>query len=270
VRKDGAAIYVETHISAVIFRGRPAFMGRVTDITERKMYEQQRADFYAMLTHDIKSPLTTIMGYAELIKLKQGEAGRDVVEMAGYIEEGGEKLIRMVEEFLAVSRIESGKIAFKKTEVHVAALLAKIHRDFGAQARKKGLELNLDAAGGPAVAVLDKMYVEMAVSNLVQNAVNYTPAGGRITIKAENAPGGEGLLAISVTDSGPGIPAEALGRVFEKYYRVPGSGVKGSGLGLAVVKMVAEAHGGSIEMECPEGGGCTFTMVLPVGPGPGA
>jgi len=104
-----------------------------------------------------------------------------------------------------------------------------------------------EGAGLPR-AMLDRRLVERAVHNLMQNAMNYTPAGGTITLAARCFPGGQDceFIEVSVSDTGPGVPLEDRGRVFDKYYRVPGNAAKGSGLGLSVVKSVAEAHGGRV------------------------
>lgn len=237
------------------------------DITERKVLERQRVDFYAMVTHDLKSPLSAIRGYSELLLTIQGNAfDKDTTEMVAGIHRSGKKLLRIVEDFLTFSRLESGTASLNGTLIDVGILLDDLHREFSPLAAEKGLSLTVGPGEGLPRAVLDKGLVERALQNLIQNAVLYTPRGGEITVEAgaleENS---RSFISFLVSDNGPGIPAEDQGRIFEKYYRSPRTaGVKGTGLGLAIVKAVAGAHGGRVELESAEGSGSTFRLILPV------
>jgi signal transduction histidine kinase len=247
------------------YEGRPAVIGTALDITERKRLERARDDFYAMVTHDLKSPLSVIQGYADLIVMdKADKVDRETLEMAQAIGQNAGKIKALVENFLLQSRLESG-VRLELSPVDPAGIMVEVRDEFSEQARQAGLTIEVEQEDGLREAFLDKRLVERALGNLVQNALNYTPPGGRITLKTgydiENE---SSFVVFSVCDTGPGIPLEDQGRVFEKYYRSSGtSKVKGTGLGLNIVKAVAEAHGGRVEMHCPEGIGCTFKLVLP-------
>jgi signal transduction histidine kinase len=162
--------------------------------------------------------------------------------------------------------MESGKLSLDARPENVPLILDENRKEYEAFAIQKGLAFRVEIPDGLPQAVIDAKLVQRAVSNLIQNAMKFTARGGSVTLKAGLA-GGEdgGHVAISVSDTGCGIPAEDLKRVFEKYYRSSGSkGVKGSGLGLAIVKAVAEAHGGRVEVESEPGRGSTFVLLLPV------
>jgi PAS domain S-box-containing protein len=269
VKKDGGLLDVEGTATFTAYKGRPAIIGTALDVTERKAAERERADFLAMVTHDFKAPLTSIMGFSELLMDKGSEeSGDELGEMTAAIYRSGEKLSGMVEDFLVHSKLESGVAAPEKTPGKLGDVVEDVRESFSSEADKKGLELVTEIEPGLPRMNFDKKLMERAISNLIQNAVKYTPEGGKITLKAECLSGsGEDLVAISVTDTGPGIPAELQPHLFKKYFRSPQtSGVRGAGLGLTVVKSVADAHGGDVEVCCPEGEGCTFRILLPVGP----
>ncbi len=270
IRKDGGILDVEGTASFTTYRGRPALISTALDVTQRKALERDKADFLAMVSHDFKSPLTNILGYSDLL-LERGreKIAEEVCEMAGAINRSGRKLYGMVEDFLFHSRLESGTAAAEKAPGDIEGLLREACDDCESQVKKKKLTLSLGVRAGLPRIWFDKKLLERAVHNLLQNALAYTPEGGKIEVKADWAKKGEkDFVVISVSDTGPGIPPEFQGRVFEKYFRAPSaSGVRGTGLGLAVVKLVADAHRGKAEVDCPEGIGCTFRIMLPADSG---
>ena len=269
VRKDGTRFLAE--VSAAVFtdrEGRQRASVIMRDITERKALERQRSDFLAMVTHDLKSPLTAILGYSELIKdecERRGDEG--VREMAEAVEQGGHKLLRLVEDFLTVSRMETENLELKKAPADIREVLEKVEEDFYLQAKNSGIALSVGLPQGPMPQpYIDRPQVERLLGNLVQNAINYTPTGGSISIGAEESVMGDRrYIKVSVSDTGRGIPKEEQGKVFSKYYRSSRTaGIKGSGLGLTIAKAIAEAHGGWIELESEQGKGSTFSLFLPV------
>ena len=268
LRKDGDPVEVEGKAAFTIFNGRPAIIGTALDVSQRKYLEKQRADFLAMITHDFKSPLTSILGNAELISMmKQGSADQETSDMAANIVRSGERLRSLVEDFLVHSRLDSGGLTSELTSADVREILKDVIKDFENQATKKGQTLNTEFAQDVPAINLDVTLVQRAVSNLLQNAVNYTPEGGRISLKTQRAEnGGRAFLVISVEDTGIGIPAAEQSKIFQKYYRMSRtSRTGGTGLGLAIVKAVADAHNGRVELTSEEGAGTTFKLFIPEG-----
>jgi len=269
LKKDGGVVFVEVLSSYTLYQGKPSIIGSLLDITERKELEQQKTDFYAMITHDFKSPLTTILGYTEFIlTVKADRLDSEIMEMVAAIQNSGVNLLHMSDDFLALSRIESGMLTLNLAPIDVSDILRRVSKDLEKAAHEKGLSLVEKFSGGLPAAMADQRLVRRAMANLLHNAINYTPSGGAVTLRTEAAPSGEsGYVVVSVSDTGPGIMPGEREKIFDKYYRSPvTSGLKGTGLGLAIVKAVAEAHGGRVALESEEGKGSTFRMFLPTQP----
>ena len=236
------------------------------DITERVIIERQKSDFLAMVTHDLKSPLTVILGYAEMIMDLKGNAiDSDTADMVKGILQSGRKIHDLVEDFLTISRLEKGDAAIHLSVTDVSSLLEETAAEAETVAASAGLSLRLEIGALPN-ALLDSHLVRRAVWNMLDNAVKYTPAGGNITLSARTEQRGvENFLVISVTDTGIGISQNERERIFDKYYRSPkAAGIKGTGLGLAIVKAVADAHSGKVELESEPWKGSTFSLILPL------
>ena len=275
IHKDGHEVWVHAAARAVRDEtGRPLrTIAVILDITERKELERARADFISMLTHDLKSPLTTIMGYADLLHNMNRDEG--TAEMIDAIRRSGERMMRMVEDYLTVSKFESGAFQLSPMPEYLGHVLERLAMDFTPAAELKGVRLETDFSDLP-VACVDSKYFERSVSNLLQNAINYTQPGGKVVLRAKSGYRGDGgrkglYLAVSVVDTGPGIPEEEKDRVFDKYYSRQ-KGMKGTGLGLAIVKAVAEAHGGRAAVDSELGKGSAFHIYIPLitGCGPDA
>jgi len=234
----------------------------IRDITEKKALERQKADFYAMVTHDIRSPLTSVIGYSELLKSKSDKFDAETNQMVATIMKSGERIEHLLENFLTISKIDAGKFVVTPAPTDIAALLRDACSDIEMAVQKKKLDLKIEIADGLPQATVDPKLIQRAVLNLLHNAINYTPAPGTITLKAVFD---GNFIIISVTDTGKGIPADEQKAIFAKYFRSQKtSGVKGSGLGLAIVKSAVEAHGGRVEVESELGKGSTFKMFFPV------
>ena len=236
------------------------------DITAKKLAEHQKEDFYAMVTHDLKSPLTAIMGYAELLTTKLSGGDRDIFEMAKGIASSGERLGTLLENFLTISKTEAGKLIVYPSPSNMATVLQEACSGLEKEMTEKNLTFHAEIAKDlPKVLSIDRKLVRRAVSNLLQNAINYTPAGGSISLKTQCASGAKcDFFVISVADTGPGIAEAELETIFNKYYRSQRTaGTSGTGLGLAIVKAVAEAHGGRVEVESEPGRGSVFRLYLP-------
>jgi PAS domain S-box-containing protein len=259
VRKDGTK--GECELSTCLFSdkdGRPRSVLSLRDLAKWKELERQKEEFMAMITHDLKSPIATILGYCDLIVRTLDKKDLDLVDG---IQAGAGKLRDLIDNFLTLTKLEAGKVLLNPEPTDISVLLEKAGKEFAVVAAKKGVDFQMEISRVDQVP-LDGKYIERAVSNLVQNAVNYTDAGGRVLLRAGN---GQGHISISVKDDGAGIPQDDLGKIFQKYYRSPKtSGIKGTGLGLAIVKLVVEAHNGRVEVKSEPGKGSEFTIFLPL------
>lgn len=239
----------------------------LTEIEARKLIEQQRSDFFSMVTHDLKTPLMTISGYLELLTDRmKGPPDDESIVYIHAIEKSLARLRTMVEDFLDLSRLETGAAILNSEHEDVVSLLEDAVSGLRKAAADRGVTLELQTVEPLPMVYMDRMYVERALTNLLANAVGYAPDGGMVLAGASvRGKGDARLLEITVADNGPGIPKDEQPKVFEKFHRVRGSGGrKGSGLGLAIVKSVAEAHGGGVELESEPGKGSVFRMLIPV------
>ena len=237
------------------------------DITEKKKAEQQKDDFFAMTRHDIRSSLTAILGYAE--RLNTLPQSPETSEMLTAICTSGNRLSALLENCITMSKSEAGKLAIQPSLCDVAEVLRETSAEMKEMIKEKALRFDVElGADVPASFMMDRRLIVRAVSNLLQNAINYTPKGGSIVLKAFSASEtGHDFLVIAVADTGIGIPAEELGNIFEKYYRSGrAAGIRGTGLGLAIVKAVAEAHGGRVEVESEPEKGSVFRLYIPARP----
>ncbi|MEP6590382.1 MAG: ATP-binding protein [Gemmatimonadota bacterium] len=232
------------------------------DLTLVRQLEAIRRDFVANVSHELKTPLTSISGYAETL----AEGGIDAVTARRFLETirtNAQRMHRLVDDLLDLSRIESGHWVPRPATTSVAAVARDV---FGATmdaAAERGVTLSLDLAKGADTLYADPESLNQILGNLIDNSLRYTPRGGVITCRTAQVPGG---VELSVTDSGAGIPGEHLARIFERFYRAEPSRSRaegGTGLGLAIVKHLIEAHGGRVSIESTLGAGTTVTARLP-------
>jgi PAS domain S-box-containing protein len=232
------------------------------DISERKELERDRADFVAMLTHDIKNPITTIFGYAS--ELGYAKLAPEYVECVEAIERSAEMINTLVSNFLISTTIERGTLRLVHEPVPVTEFLQDCVRQFRPAAARVQIELSCQLDVGAASVMGDRLQLERALSNLIGNALKFTPAGGSVTVEAERE---AQSLHVRVRDTGPGISPEELPHVFEKYRREKGTHrIDGAGLGLFITRNLVEAHGGSVSAASQPGVGSTFEIRLPIEP----
>ena len=244
--RSGEIIPVEVRAGAIPYGRATAIQAFVRDVSERKKLERQKSDLISMVTHDLKGPLSIIMGYAEVINSQYRSALPEfVAEGIEAMEKSAEKLLGMVEDYLSLSRMESGALQMMKEKVTLPALLNRATDTVVFKAEEKKLSLHIDCPPDTPPILADSRHLERAVVNLMMNAVNYTPRGGAVTLtgRVDEA---QGVARITVADTGMGIPSAELTKVFDKYYRSAKTAGKGAGLGLAIVKRVVEGHGGSV------------------------
>jgi len=231
------------------------------DVSEKHATEQLRADFLSMLIHDIKAPLTVILGYAELLGDGPGSLAM-LEETLPRIRESGELIHGLVCNFLDLSRIEAGRLRLDPRPLDLDDLVREAIEQYAPRAARKGITLTF-VPGEIAPFPADALQLDRVIANLLGNAIKYTPAGGAVSVGTARR---DGAAALVVKDTGPGIPAELLPHLFQKYRRARESRrVEGTGLGLFIAKTIAEAHGGSIVVETAPGAGSTFTVLLPLG-----
>ncbi len=223
----------------------------------------QQSDLISELVHELRTPLGAILATTHLLQRNVSEEKR--LELIKTIQRETERLSTMTTEFLDMSRLESGRIQFKREPFALPELLAESLEVVRHQAQARGLGLELRLAPDVSLVVTDRSKIKQVVLNLLTNAVKYNRDDGRITLAAQTTP--EGLYRISVTDTGRGIPAEALKNLFQKFYRVPEAEgtVTGTGLGLSLAQKIVELLGGEMGVESTHGVGSTFWFTLPTG-----
>lgn len=236
---------------------------KVRDAT-RRLVELDRAKsrFVAVTSHELRTPLTALLGFTELLRTRQFPSD-EVRRLAGVMHRETERLVRIVDDLLDLSRVERGIApVLRRAPVGVAAALDATVDLFAGPRPTHRFAI---ACADPALMVdADPDALERILRNLVSNAVKYSPAGSTITLRAERS-SYAGHVQIAVEDEGGGIPADALPRIFEPYYRVPEAapGVRGSGLGLAVVRTLVEAHGGAVDAVSVPQVGTRIAFLLP-------
>ena len=232
------------------------------DLTPIRKLEAVRRDFVANVSHELRTPLTIVGGFAETLQDPDIPAERRA-EFAQTIYSNTQRMQRIVDELLDLSRIESGHWKPRPQPVDIAELATDAFARVSGTARQKAI--TLDTRVDPASAILhaDRTALEQVLLNLLENALRYTPHGGRITLATASAPNG---LILTVTDTGTGIPPEHLPRIFERFYRADSDRSReagGTGLGLAIVKHLVEAHGGSVSATSVAGSGTTIEIFFP-------
>ncbi|MCI0396396.1 MAG: ATP-binding protein, partial [Chloroflexi bacterium] len=259
---DGKVLYAS---ASTIFSNDGQVMGRVAvlhDITYLKEVDEMKSEFVATVSHDLRSPLTFMRGYATMLPMI-GELNPKQQEYVDKILNGIEQMSGLVNDLLDLGRLEAG-VDLVMSRFRVEELLNSVADEHRQPAQSKGIDLVVEAARNLPPINADMSLIRQAVTNFVSNTLKYAPDSGEVVLGAvlENND-----LVISVQDHGPGIPKKDQLRLFEKFYRVQQrgtAGVKGSGLGLALVKSIAERHGGRTWCESDVGQGSTFFISLPL------
>jgi two-component system, OmpR family, phosphate regulon sensor histidine kinase PhoR len=233
------------------------------DITRLKQLEKIRQDFVANVSHELRTPLTTIKGYAETLldgALKEDQA----FQFVQVIKRHTDRLTKIVEDLLMLSRIETKEFQLKMEAIPLRDFIDDVVEFVKEPAEKKEISLSRNEIPSSLVVQADRDYLEQILINLLDNAIKYTPEGGRVTVSAIEKDSKE--IQFSVEDNGIGIPKEDLSRIFERFYRVDKGRSKemgGTGLGLSIVKHLVQAHGGRVWVESQPGKGSVFYFTLP-------
>ncbi|MCX5662010.1 MAG: ATP-binding protein [Planctomycetota bacterium] len=237
----------------------------IEDITQQRNSEASRNSFIAQATHELRTPLTNIGLYLEMIQ-DSGENDPAVrAKCLNVIGQETRRLDRTVGEMLSVAQIEAGSLELNKDDVRLDRLFAELEADYRAQADEKKQELTFDLSPKLPVIQGDQSKLTASIHNLVGNALKYTPAGGKVTVKADTD---DKVLKVDITDSGIGIDEKEHELIFNRFYRAkdPRVGkITGSGLGLALAREVARLHGGDVTVQSRLNQGSTFTLIVPLG-----
>lgn len=237
------------------------------DITEEKRVETIKKDFVANVSHELRTPLASIKGYSETLldgAMEDAETSREFLRI---IDKHATRMTRLIDDLLILSRLESHQMPEVSGSVDVGELVSATTTGYRKQAKDKGVELKtLVPEDLPRVSG-DRDRLEQVVVNLLDNAIKYTPSGGRVKVAAAHK---DGTVTIEVTDTGIGIPPEDISRIFERFYRVDKARSRelgGTGLGLAIVKHIVQGMGGALSVESTPGEGSTFSVSFKAGGG---
>jgi PAS domain S-box-containing protein len=260
---------ISAHMAPVIAR-HDEFLGVVTilrDITKEVEADRAKSEFISTVSHELRTPMTAIKGYTDLIYGGAvGPLNDNQKHFLSVIKNNTDRLIALINDLLDISRIETGRVRFEPAPVKLGEIVADVVEAMAAHAEEQGLALTYEVDAGLPEVMGDRDRLYQVLTNLVGNAVNYTPEGS-VTVEVNNV----GMaVQISVRDTGIGIKAEDIGRIFDRFYRADDPIVQeasGTGLGLPIVKMFVEMHGGRVWVDSEKGKGSSFTFILPV---PGA
>jgi signal transduction histidine kinase len=221
--------------------------------------EELERNFLMTVSHELRTPLTAIRGHVEALRegVAQDEASRK--ESLGVIAAEAARLERLVGDVLDLAKLDTRRFTLRQEEVDMARLLERAYAAFSEEARRRGIDYESEISARPVI-VADGDRVLQIISNLLSNAFRWTPDGGRVELALDQQ---NGLVSVAVQDSGPGISADEVDRIFRPFWSRDGSG---TGLGLAIARELASAHGGRIELQTEPGHGTRFELVLPLSP----
>jgi len=232
------------------------------DITEEKMVEAIKRDFVANVSHELRTPLASIKGYSETLldgAMNNRESAKDFL---GIIDKNATRMSRLIEDLLVLSRVESQQMLMVSEVIDLCELVRSMVDGLRKQARDKGIEIALDIEDGVPGVVADKGRVEQVMVNLLDNAIKYTSEGGNIDVSVCVR---DCEAVVEVRDTGIGIPASDMPRIFERFYRVDKARSRelgGTGLGLAIVKHIIQGLSGRVWVESEPGKGSVFSFAL--------
>jgi PAS domain S-box-containing protein len=285
LRADGTEIQIELAISVVPSAGARTWIAVACDITERKRAEAARlqnqaieeqnrrvleanrlkGEFVANMSHELRTPLNAIIGFADLMHTgKAGPLSAVHEEYLGDILTSSRHLLQLINDVLDLAKVESGKMEFRPEPVDTVVLVEDVRNILRGLAGSKRIIVDVHVDPVVSGVVVDPVRVKQILYNFLSNAIKFTPAGGRVVVRV--TPEGADGFRIDVTDTGVGIRAEDLGRLFVEFEQLDTGIAKeysGTGLGLALTKRLAGAHGGRVEVRSAVGQGSTFSAILP-------
>ena len=259
-RKDGKLVPVLRQGVALPLPSGTVYLALFHDLSEQVAVERLQREFIAMVTHELRNPMAALKGYAQLMRRREAysAAAIDVI-----LTQSG-RLERLISDLLDVSRLDLGRLELRRTTVDLVSLVRAAAEQ--AQTLTRMHTLRVETPDQPIGGDWDRDRLEQVLHNLLSNAIKYSPDGGEIVVRVAVH---QATVEVSVADSGPGIPAESLSSLFDRFRRTEDavrSGVEGLGLGLYICKSLVEAHGGEITVESRQGHGSRFSFRLPIGP----
>ncbi|MDO8433447.1 MAG: ATP-binding protein [Candidatus Binatus sp.] len=268
--QNPAPLYVSASAAPIRISRGAAWVFVFHDITQLKSYETQRADFMSNLTHELRTPLSALYGYAETL-VHGVDDPETSTRFLGIIERQARRLARLIDDLVSLSDLERGLTPLKFEPLEAPQLLSEAAELMQEQAARRGVKL--DVKSSPALPKFsgDRDRMHQVMLNLIDNAVKYTPREGRVTLEARTSPLTDGTgekhgIALSVADTGEGIPAADIPRLTERFYRVDHARSRelgGTGLGLAIVKHIVQLHHGVLRIESKLREGTTVTVWIP-------
>jgi PAS domain S-box-containing protein len=264
VRPDGSIRWVA--MSGSLIRddlGKPVhFVSHVQDITERRATERLKEEFLATISHELRTPLTSIKGYVDLLSEEEDLSSGMRTGAVAAIQRNAERLRRLVEDVQFIAQARAASLSVSLGQVQLDRVVVECADWASTRAAERGLELRVDA-DPLMLPAADAARLAQAVDHLLSNALNYTPPGGRVDVRVA-ADGDEAV--IEVADTGIGLSDEDAAQLFERFFRTSSavdSAVPGVGLGLSIVKAIADLHGGRVDLDSRAGAGTTFYLRLP-------
>ena len=240
----------------------------LADVTRLRRLDEVKTGLISTVSHELKTPLTSVrLAIHILLSEKIGSLSDKQSEVLEAAREDSDRLYRVIEDLLDISRIESGRAGIRLKPMNPEDLVLQVTDKVRAAFVDHGINLNIEVPGDVPPVLADPGRIPLVFDNLLSNALKYTPIGGQVRVTARRE---DGLVRFAVEDTGIGIEPQYLTRVFEKFFRVPGQEHIDSGLGLTIAKEIVEAHGGTIEAASQVGKGAKFSFTLQAAPEPGA
>lgn len=236
--------------------------GRMRDEHSPAGTDQQRAQFLAIVSHEMRTPLTSIISFSELLRGEADGLSPDGLRFLGIIERNADRLLRLIDDLLMLDRLEAGALPLELTQVWLPDLVAEAVKNAAPVAAKSGVTVHLDAGQGPP-ATADPRRLTQVLDNLIGNAVKFSHVDGLVRVRLRYV---RNTWRIDVSDTGIGIPPDEAARLFGPFVRGSNAriaGLPGTGLGLAIVKSLVEMHGGHVKVDSVLDQGTTFSVFLP-------
>jgi signal transduction histidine kinase len=243
----------------------------IDDITVRKQAEEKlkeamelKSQFISTVSHELRTPLTNMKeSIAIVLDEVAGEINDEQRNFLDIAKRNVDRLARLINDVLDFQKLKAGRMKLNMQENDIKEVVGEVHQTMALSAEKKGVDFSLELEDNLPRAIFDSDKIIQVLTNLISNAIKFTPEKGRVTVCVQHQ---SEDLVIRVSDTGMGIPREALPKIFERFYRVhrPGKQIQGTGLGLAIVKKIVMMHGGRIEVESEVDQGTTFTVFLPL------